>query len=73
MVGTCAELIQDVYVHGEVKRSAYLCGLKKDPAYQGLIPYVRSLEDYSGHNIVFLFLFLINLYPNYSQIEVRLF
>ena len=35
-------------MHGEVKRSAYLCGMKKDPAYQGLIPYVRSLEDYYG-------------------------
>ncbi len=38
VVGTCAELIRDVYIHGEVKRSAYLCGLKRDPAYQGLIP-----------------------------------
>lgn len=38
VVGTCAELIRDVYVHGEVKRSAYLCGLKRDPGYRGLIP-----------------------------------
>ena len=43
-----AGLIQAIYMHGEVKRSAYLCGLKKDPASQGLIPYVRSLEDYYG-------------------------
>jgi hypothetical protein len=38
VVATCAELIRDVYVRGEVKRSAYFCGLKRDPAYQGLIP-----------------------------------
>ena len=38
VVATCAELIRDVYVHGEVKRSAYFCGLKRDPAYPGLIP-----------------------------------
>ena len=37
VVATCAELIRDVYVHGEVKRSAYFCGLKKDPGYRGLI------------------------------------
>ena len=38
VVATCAELIRDVYVHGEVKRAAYFCGLKRDPAYQGMIP-----------------------------------
>ena len=38
VVATCAELIRDVYLHGEVKRSAYFCGLKRDPAYQGMIP-----------------------------------
>lgn len=37
VAATCAELIRDVYVHGEVKRSAYLCGLKRDPSYRGLI------------------------------------
>ncbi len=37
VAATCAELIRDVYANGEVKRSAYLCGLKRDHTYQGLI------------------------------------
>ena len=38
IIGTCAEIIRDVYVGGEVKRSAYICGLKKDSAYPGTLP-----------------------------------
>jgi len=38
IVGTCSEIIRDVYVDGKVKRSAYICGLKKDSDYRGTIP-----------------------------------
>lgn len=37
VIGTCSELIRDVYVNGKVKRSAYICGLKKDSDYQGYL------------------------------------
>lgn len=35
VVGTCAEIIRDVYVGGASVRAAYVCGLKKDSAYDG--------------------------------------
>ena len=35
VIGTCAQIIRDVYVNGKVKRSAYICGLKKDSEYNG--------------------------------------
>ena len=34
-IGTCAEVIREVYIGGEVCRVAYVCGLKKDAAYNG--------------------------------------
>lgn len=30
VIGTCAELIREVYIDGEVRKAAYVCGLKKD-------------------------------------------
>ncbi len=38
VVGTCSQIIRDVYVGGKVKRSAYICGLKKDSDYHGNLP-----------------------------------
>lgn len=35
VVGTCSEIIRDAYVDGKAKRSAYICGLKKDSDYNG--------------------------------------
>ena len=35
IIGTCSQIIRDVYVDGKVKRSAYICGLKKDSDYNG--------------------------------------
>lgn len=37
IVGTCSQIIRDVYVDGHVKRSAYICGLKKDAEYDGVL------------------------------------
>ena len=37
IIGTCSQIIRDVYVDGKVKRSAYICGLKKDSDYHGLL------------------------------------
>lgn len=35
ITATCAELIRDVYIGGEVSKAAYICGLKKNPDYTG--------------------------------------
>lgn len=47
-IGTCAELIRDVYIGGEIAKAAYLCGLKKDADYDGDIGlglnFIRSLQ-----------------------------
>lgn len=37
IVGTAAELVRKVYIDGNAKKIAYLCGLKKDPNYCGKI------------------------------------
>lgn len=34
-VGVAAELIREVYLGGQAVKAAYICGLKKDPAYEG--------------------------------------
>ncbi|MBP5292876.1 MAG: hypothetical protein J6023_01965 [Clostridia bacterium] len=48
ITGTCAELVREVYIGGEVCRAAYLCGLKKDAEYRGRIgfgpEFVRELR-----------------------------
>lgn len=47
VIGTCAELIREVYLGGAPVRAAYLCGLKKDAEEEGLIGFdsrpVRAL------------------------------
>ncbi len=48
-IGTCAELVREVYIGGEVCRAAYLCGLKKDAKYDGGVGFgarfIRDLQD----------------------------
>ena len=45
LVATCAELIRDVYVNGEVKKSAYICGAKTDPNYNGFLSAGKPIID----------------------------
>ncbi len=49
IVGTCAELVREVYIGGEVRRAAYICGLKKDAEYDGGIGFgpalIRDLQQ----------------------------
>ena len=42
VIGTCAELIREVYIGGEARRAAYLCGLKKDAAHEGGMGYFAT-------------------------------
>jgi len=37
VVGTCAQIIREVYVDGKVKRAAYICGLKKESGHNGFL------------------------------------
>ena len=43
LVGTAAELIRSVYMDGETKKAAYLCGLKKDADYDGSVGFGPDL------------------------------
>lgn len=49
VVGTCAELIREVYIGGERRRAAYVCGLKKDAEYDGLVGFgpgfIKALQQ----------------------------
>lgn len=38
-VGTCAELVRQVYIGGQKRKVAYICGLKKDANYDGLVGF----------------------------------
>lgn len=38
-VGTCAELVRQVYIGGEKCTAAYVCGLKKDAEYDGMVGF----------------------------------
>ena len=38
-VGTCAELVRRVYIGGQIRKAAYICGLKKDANYDGLVGF----------------------------------
>ena len=48
MIGTCAEIIRDVYINEITSKAAYVCGLKKDADYDGFIGFgmnfIRSLQ-----------------------------
>lgn len=51
-VGTCAEIIREVYVGGRVCKAAYICGLKKDADYEGGVGFgVRLLRDFCREDI----------------------
>ncbi len=48
-VGTCAEILRDVYIGGQKCKAAYICGLKKDAGFDGHIgftpSFIRGLEQ----------------------------
>lgn len=55
-VGTCAELIREVYIGGEICRSAYVCGLKKDAGYNGSVGFgPRFIRDLWRDDIDFYY------------------
>ena len=55
-VGTCAEIIREVYIGGEIRKAAYICGLKKDAAYEGGVGFgVRLLRDFCREDIDFYY------------------
>ena len=55
-VGTCAEIIREVYIGGEVCRAAYVCGLKKDAEYVGSVGFgARFIRDLQRDDIDFYF------------------
>lgn len=43
IIATCAEITRELYVGGEVRRSGYICGLKRDPDHKG---YIRAGSDF---------------------------
>ena len=55
-IGTCAEVIREVYIGGEVCRVAYICGLKKDAEYGGGVGLgARFIRDLQRDDIDFYF------------------
>ena len=55
-IGTCAELIREVYIGGKACRSAYVCGLKKDAHYDGGVGFgARFIRDLQRDDIDFYF------------------
>ena len=55
-IGTCAEVIREVYIGGEICRAAYVCGLKKDAEYDGSVGFgARFIRDLQRDDIDFYF------------------
>ena len=55
-IGTCAEVIREVYISGEVCKAAYVCGLKKDAEYDGSVGFgTRFIRDLQRDDIDFYF------------------
>ena len=55
-VGTCAELIREVYIGGEACRAAYICGLKKDAEYDGGAGFdARFIKDLQQNDVDFYY------------------
>ena len=55
-VGTCAEIVREVYIGGEERKSAYICGLKKDADYEGGVGFgVRLIRDLCREDIDFYY------------------
>ena len=60
-IGTCAELIRDVYIDGKVCRSAYVCGLKKDAKQEGAVGFGFSfIKDLYRRDIDFYYYSVID-------------
>ena len=56
IVGTCAEIIREVYIGGEIRKAAYICGLKKDADFEGGVGFgVRLLRDFCRDDIDFYY------------------
>ena len=55
-IGTCAEVIREAYIGGEVCRVAYICGLKKDAEHGGGVGLgARFIRDLQRDDIDFYF------------------
>lgn len=55
-VGTCAEIIREVYIGGKIRKAAYVCGLKKDTDFEGGVGFgVRLLRDFCREDIDFYY------------------
>lgn len=55
-IGTCAELIREVYIDGEVCRAAYICGLKKDAEYEGGVGFgARFIKELQQNYVDFYY------------------
>lgn len=55
-VGTCAEIIREVYIGGSICKAAYICGLKKDADFEGGVGFgVRLLRDFCREDIDFYY------------------
>ncbi len=56
VIGTCAEIVREVYIGGEICKAAYVCGLKKDAEYDGGVGLgARFLRDLRRDDIDFYF------------------
>ena len=56
IIGTCAEIVREVYIGGEICKAAYVCGLKKDAEYDGGVGLgARFLRDLRRDDIDFYF------------------
>jgi len=55
-IGTCAELVREVYIGGEMCRAAYVCGLKKDAHYDGGVGFgARFIKDLQQSDVDFYY------------------
>ncbi len=55
-IGTCSELVRDVYIGEEICRAAYICGLKKDSEYDGGVGFgARFIKDLQQNDIDFYY------------------
>jgi len=55
-IGTCAEIVRDVYIGGEIHKAAYICGLKKDAVYNGSIGFgAEFIRELRRDNIDFYY------------------
>ncbi len=56
IIGTCAELVREVYIGGKICRAAYVCGLKKDADYDGGVGFSgRLIRDLQQDDVDFYF------------------